>query len=81
MRKKCLKTLGNNLRRLRVARGWTQEQLAEKASLHPNYIGGIERGVRNPAFLALASMISALGCKADDLFVGVTTKHSKTWNP
>jgi len=38
---------GKTIRRLRLARGWTQEELAHRAKLHPTYIGGIERGERN----------------------------------
>jgi len=33
-----------NLRRLRHAKGMTQEELAERAGLSARYIGAIERG-------------------------------------
>ncbi len=39
--------LARNMREMRVSRGWSQEQLAEKASLHRTYIGAIERQERN----------------------------------
>ncbi|MBI4057272.1 MAG: helix-turn-helix transcriptional regulator [Elusimicrobia bacterium] len=35
--------LGEHLRRERTRLGWTQEELGEKAGLHPSYIGQIER--------------------------------------
>jgi transcriptional regulator with XRE-family HTH domain len=38
---------GAHIRKLRQDRGWSQEQLAYKANLHPTYVSGIERGVRN----------------------------------
>jgi transcriptional regulator with XRE-family HTH domain len=41
------KQFGNAVRSRRIASGLSQEKLAEKAGLHPNYIGKIERGVRN----------------------------------
>ena len=41
------KQFGNAVRNRRIASGISQEKLAERAGLHPNYIGMIERGVRN----------------------------------
>lgn len=40
-------TLGEQLRAIRLARGLTQEQLAEKLDVTPRYLAGIERGERN----------------------------------
>jgi len=44
-----IKVFGDNVRRLRKAKKLTQEKLAEAANCHPNYLGGIERGERNPS--------------------------------
>ena len=41
------KQFGNCVRRHRLAANLSQEKLAERAGLHPTYIGMIERGVRN----------------------------------
>ena len=40
------RALGQNIRRLRLGASFTQEQLAERADLHPVYISQIERGTK-----------------------------------
>jgi ribosome-binding protein aMBF1 (putative translation factor) len=62
------KRLGQRLRKLRLDRGWTQEQFAERAGKHWTYIGGIERGTRNPTITVLEAIASALGISLADLF-------------
>ncbi|RYG99858.1 MAG: XRE family transcriptional regulator [Alphaproteobacteria bacterium] len=52
--------VGGNVRRLRLDRGFTQEQLAHEAGLDLTYVGGIERGKRNPSLLVLARIATAL---------------------
>ncbi len=48
MNTKVLKNFGKNLKRYRLEKGWTQEQLAEKVNVHQTYIGKIELGLINP---------------------------------
>ena len=43
-----LRDFGFSVKRLREAKGLTQEALAEKADLDRTYISDIERGARNP---------------------------------
>ena len=52
--------IGTNIRKLREAKGLTQEQLAELAGLDRTYIGGIERGERNTAAINLIRIAVAL---------------------
>jgi transcriptional regulator with XRE-family HTH domain len=61
---------GRTVRRLRAERGMSQEQLAEKSLSHPNYIGGIERGERNPSLRKIAAIAKALRCPPADLLAG-----------
>ena len=68
------RALGARIRELRQARGWSQEHLAELASVHRTYMWGIERGVRNPSLRHLAQIANALGVPIADLF---TTSHRR----
>jgi transcriptional regulator with XRE-family HTH domain len=52
--------LGRAIRRLRRARGATIEGLAHAADMHPTYLSGIERGVRNPTWEKLTALSRAL---------------------
>ncbi|MGO8765968.1 MAG: helix-turn-helix domain-containing protein [Limisphaerales bacterium] len=67
--------LGTNVRRLREAKGWSQEDLAENANLHRTYVSGIERGVRNPSLTIVFKLATALGVEPGTL---VNRKASKS---
>ena len=59
---------GRRVRELRHARGFSQEGLAERAGLHWTYVGGIERGERNPALENINRLAKALGVPLAELF-------------
>ena len=61
--------VGENVRRLRHARGLTQEQLAFEAKIDLTYVGGIERGRRNPSLLVMARIASALDTEPGNLMI------------
>ena len=61
--------VGGNVRRLRKAEGQTQEQLAFEAGLDLTYIGGIERGRRNPSLLAMVRIATALKVQLEELLM------------
>lgn len=44
------KLFGVRIKSLRERKGWTQENLAEKMDISPNYLSSIERGKENPTF-------------------------------
>ena len=49
------------LRKHRKAKGLSQELLAEKADLHPTYIGLVERRLRNPSLNTAKALALGLG--------------------
>ena len=53
--------VGTNLRRLRVAAGLTQEELAHRGSIDRTYLSDIERGIRNPTVLVIRDLATVLG--------------------
>ncbi|WP_271146840.1 helix-turn-helix transcriptional regulator [Brevundimonas sp. NIBR10] len=53
--------VGGNVRRLRLERGLSQEQLAHDSEIDLTYLGRIERGRRNPSLLVLVRLAQALG--------------------
>ena len=61
------KTIGAQIRRMRKAKGMTQEQLAEKAGVGVTHISHIETGRSIPSLEMIVSFINALDCSADEL--------------
>lgn len=59
--------VGENVRRFRQDRGLTQEQLAFESQIDLTYLGGIERGRRNPSLLVIARIARALMVTPADL--------------
>ena len=62
-----LRSFGGNLRRERMAREITQEQLAERADLNIRTLQRIEAGETNILLTTAARLRSAVGCKWTDL--------------
>ena len=61
------KTLGANLKRLRRAKGWSQEEYAFEAGIHRTYVSDIERGARNPTIEILVKLALPLGVEPAEL--------------
>ena len=55
-----VKILSDNLRRLRLEHGLSQEALAERCGLHRTYIGSIERGERNATLGSIEVIANSL---------------------
>jgi transcriptional regulator with XRE-family HTH domain len=52
---------GQAVRKLRLAKGLSQEHLAELADIHRTYIGDVERGARNISLVNMTKIATALG--------------------
>jgi transcriptional regulator with XRE-family HTH domain len=63
------KKLGANLRRLRKAKGLSQEKFALEHGLDRTYVSGIERGARNPTIVVVQRLADALDVSVADLFL------------
>ena len=61
---------GRRVRELRHRQGISQERLAERAGLHWTYVGGIERGERNPALLNIGKLARALSVSLSEFWSG-----------
>jgi transcriptional regulator with XRE-family HTH domain len=59
--------LGRNVRRLREAKGWSQEAFAYEADIHRTYVSDIERGARNPTIMIVEKLARPLGVTAGEL--------------
>jgi transcriptional regulator with XRE-family HTH domain len=59
--------LGLAVRQLRKGMGLSQEDLAHRSGLHPTYISGIERGVRNPSWRSIGRLCEALDVSISEL--------------
>ena len=66
-----LTRFGQRVREIRLSAGISQEELANRTSLHRTYIGGIERGERNLGLINILAIARALRVSAADLFDGL----------
>ena len=63
--------MGETIRNYRKQAGFTQEQLAEKADLHHNFIGEVERGNMEISLTSILKIAKALKVKVCDLVAGL----------
>jgi transcriptional regulator with XRE-family HTH domain len=72
-----IQQFGQAVRSARLARGLTQEQLAEKANLHVNSISFVERGLSPPALDTICFIADALGLKVSELVIDMEMGSKK----
>lgn len=59
--------LAKNVRALREAKAWSQEDYADRAGIHRTYVSDIERGRRNPTIAVVEKLAAPLEVTASDL--------------
>jgi len=65
---KLKQQFGDRLRELRKAAGLSQEALALACELDRTYVGGVERGERNPSLINIHRIAKALGVTPKEFF-------------
>ena len=61
------KLVGHHVKRIRRAKGLTQEQFADISGFSQQYISSLESGYRNPTVVTLYELATALGVSHLDL--------------
>lgn len=62
-----VRLFGENVRRERLARGLTQQELAGRLEMERSYLSELERGRRNPTVRVLGALAQALGVEPWEL--------------
>ncbi|MDI3284945.1 helix-turn-helix transcriptional regulator [Polyangium sp. 15x6] len=73
--------IGANVRRLRLSRGFTQEQLAEASELDLRFLQRVERGQTNVGVAVVVALADALGVPPAKLFRKATLPEAKPGRP
>lgn len=60
--------LGDRIRKLRKARGWTQAEMAEKVGIDRSFLADVERGKRNISVLNLELIAKGFKVSLSRLF-------------
>ena len=70
-RRRYRKAFGDAIRAYRKKAGLTQEKLAERADMHHNFIGEVERGNMECSLSSMVKISKALGVRVKDLVAKV----------
>lgn len=75
-REDIAKNLGNNIKKYRLEKGFSQENLALRAGIHPAYLGRLERGEKCPTLDTVFKICDALSVPVADV-VSFSEKGNK----
>ena len=60
--------IGNKIKTLRISKGLTQEELADRAELSKGFISQLERDLTSPSIATLTDILQCLGTNLKDFF-------------
>ena len=66
--------IGNKIRRLRLQRGLTQSELADRCELSKSFISLLERDLTSPSLDTLSDLLETLGCDLPTFFAKADEK-------
>jgi transcriptional regulator with XRE-family HTH domain len=75
---KLFRSLGQRIRELRTAKGWSQERFAEICGVHRTYMGHLERGEKNASLGSVARVAKALDITLSELLSGIDVEPAST---
>ena len=76
-REDIAKNLGNNIKKFRLEKGFSQENLALRAGIHPAYLGRLERGEKCPTLDTVFKICDALSVPVADI-ITFSEKENKS---
>jgi putative transcriptional regulator len=72
--------ISNRVKELRIARGWTQEQLADAVGVSRQSINSIERDRYVPSLPLALTFARVFGCPTDQIFtLNGEMREDKKW--
>jgi transcriptional regulator with XRE-family HTH domain len=71
------KLVGQNVRRIRLEKGLTQEQFCELSGFSQQYVSGLETGRRNPTIVTIYELAKALGVSHLDLVQPLASRQKR----
>ncbi|MGN0507398.1 MAG: helix-turn-helix domain-containing protein [Lachnospiraceae bacterium] len=67
--------IGAKIRELRVQKGLTQEELADRAELSKGFISQLERDITSPSIATLVDVLQCLGTNLEEFFSGTSSEQ------
>lgn len=75
------KVLGDNIRRLRISKGWTQVYLADVLELTPSFFTLVESGQRGMSLDVIESTAELFNVPVASLFIDHSLKNDLDYKP